>query len=450
MTRPDLACVILAAGHGSRMKSPLPKVLHEVGRRPLLHHVMALGQDLGAVRQVVVVGAGGDAVAASARRFDPAAAIVTQDPPQGTGDAVRTALPALDGFDGNVLVLYADTPQLTRDTAAHLLSALEGDIGVSVLGFEPQDPGAYGRLIRDHDGMLARIVEYKDASSEEREVRLCNAGLMAMRTDVLRDTLPLLRNDNAQGEYYLTDVPGLARDQEVRTAVVFGSVEETAGVNTQAELATAERVFQRCARAAAMAAGACLRDPETVYFAHDTYLAPGVTIGQHVVFGTGCRVEEGATVEPFCHLEGVTVEHGAAVGPFARLRPGTVVGAGARVGNFVETKKAVLGPGAKVGHLTYLGDASVGAGANIGAGTITCNYDGFGKYQTTIGDGAFIGSNSSLVAPVAVGDGAYVGSGSVITKDVPGDSLAVARGRQVMKEGWSLSFRARHSSTGKG
>lgn len=445
----DIACVILAAGQGSRMKSETPKVLHEVGRRPMLHHVMALGRELGAARQVVVVGAGGDRVAASAQAYDHDVAIALQDPPQGTGHAVQMALPALDGFSGVVLVLYADTPMLMAETAKRLVAAVKEGAALSVLGFDTPTPGAYGRLITDSVGHLDRIVEYKDASEAERAVTLCNAGLMAVTTDALARHLPNLSNENAQGEYYLTDLPAMIREEGGNCAVVTAGADETSGVNTRGELAAAEAVFQARKRAQAMTDGATLLAPETVWFAHDTKIGQDVTIGPNVVFGPGVTVDSGARIEAMSHLEGCHLRTGASVGPFARIRPGSDIGEGAKVGNFVETKKAKLGPGAKVSHLTYLGDAEVGAEANIGAGTITCNYDGYDKFTTVIGKGAFVGSNSSLVAPVEIGEGAYVGSGSVITKTVEPDALAVARGRQVVKSGWAQSFRDRKEAKSK-
>lgn len=441
----ELACVILAAGHGSRMKSTTPKVLHKIGHRPMLHHVMALGKALGAGRQVVVVGAGGEQVAEAARSFDADTAIALQDPPQGTGHAVQMALPALEGFSGKVIILYADVPMLGVKSAKDLVNATD-EADLAVLGFEADNPGAYGRLLQTADGNLDRIVEYKDANEEERAITLCNAGLMAVSADVLRKHLPQLSNDNAQGEYYLTDLPAMVREEGGGCAIVRAEIEETSGVNNRAELAAAENIFQQRARQAAMLDGVTLRDPSSVYFAYDTVIANDVTIAQNVVFGPGVVVEAGARIEAFSHLEGCHVRSGASVGPFARIRPGSDLGEEVKVGNFVETKKVKLGKGAKVSHLTYLGDAEIGPEANIGAGTITCNYDGFDKFITRIGEGAFVGSNSSLVAPVNIGEGAYIGSGSVITKDVPANSLSVARGRQITKENWALSFRQKKIS----
>jgi bifunctional UDP-N-acetylglucosamine pyrophosphorylase/glucosamine-1-phosphate N-acetyltransferase len=356
---------------------------------------------------------------------------------------VTAAIPALEGFEGTVLVLYADTPLVTDGTLRAMAEAAEEGADLVVLGFEPDDPRAYGRLVTEGDGTLRAIVEAREASPEELSIRLCNSGVMAVRSAALREHLPRITDDNAKGEFYLTDLAGLITGAGGRAVVVRGEADEVLGVDDRTQLARAEAIWQARAREAAMLAGVTLRDPATTWLSHDTELGRDVEVGPSCVFGPGVRVEEGAVIHAFSHLEGARVARGASVGPFARLRPGTVVGEGAKVGNFVETKKATLGPGAKVSHLTYLGDAEVGAEANIGAGTITCNYDGYGKHVTRIGAGAFVGSNSSLVAPVTIGAGAYVGSGSVVTKDVAPGALAVARGRQVQKAGWALSFRKR-------
>jgi bifunctional UDP-N-acetylglucosamine pyrophosphorylase/glucosamine-1-phosphate N-acetyltransferase len=439
MTRTPTALVILAAGSGTRMRSSLPKPLHAVGGLPLLGHVLAAAATLNPERLVAVVGEGGPQVAAAVRGLAPGALIAEQPERRGTGDAVRAALPALEGFAGRVIVLYADTPFLRPETVAALAAS---PAAVTVLGFEAAAPGGYGRLIVE-GGSLARIVEAADASPAERAVTLCNAGVMAFDLEPARRWLAQLSNDNAKGEYYLTDLVGLARAEDASCAVVQCPEAETLGVNSRAELAAAEAVFQTRARAAAMADGATLTVPETVFLAHDTRLGRDVTIGPNVVFGPGVTVEDGVEIGAFCHLEGCVLRSGAAVGPFARLRPGAVIEGGARVGNFVEIKNAVLGAGAKANHLAYLGDASIGAGANIGAGTITCNYDGFAKHRTEIGAGVFVGSNSSLVAPLRIGAGAYVGSGSVVTADVAPDALAIGRGRQVNKPGLAAKLRAR-------
>ena len=443
MTDRPLACVILAAGHGTRMRSSLPKVLHEVGGLSMLGHVMATARALGSARQVVVTGAQSPVVADAARALDGSVQIAVQDPPRGTADAVTAAMPALSGFEGTVLVLYADTPLVTEARLRALTAAVADGAGLAVLGFEPDDPALYGRLIEDDAGDLARIVEAREASPAERAVRLCNAGVIAVRTETLRAQLPRVTDDNAKGEFYLTDVAGLAVAAGERAAIVRADTDEVLGVDDRVRLGEAEAIWQARARRAAQVAGVTLRDPATVHLSYDTDLGEDVIIGPNVVFGPGVRVEAGARIEAFSHLEGCRVAAGASVGPFARLRPGADLGEGVKVGNFVEIKKTTLGEGAKVSHLTYLGDAEVGAGVNVGAGTITCNYDGYDKHVTRIEAGAFVGSNTSLVAPVTIGAGAYVGSGSVVTKDVGADALGVARGRQVEVPGWAAKFRAR-------
>ncbi|WOI52545.1 bifunctional UDP-N-acetylglucosamine diphosphorylase/glucosamine-1-phosphate N-acetyltransferase GlmU [Parvularcula sp. LCG005] len=442
----QIASVILAAGHGTRMRSALPKVLHEVGRRPMLHHVMASAAQLGARRQVVVIGSQAPQVGEAARHFDGDAHVAVQDPPQGTADAVTAAMPSLEGFDGVVLVLYADTPLVTEQTLRAMIGAITAGATLAVLGFEPDEPGAYGRLIKNVDGGLDRIVEAKEASAAELAVRLCNSGVMAVSSDALRRYLPQIDNRNAKGEYYLTDLAGLVTSNGGRADIVTGSADEVYGVNDRVELAVAENIFQTRVRGDAMREGVTLLDPSTVYFAADTKIGADTVVAQNVVFGPGVVIDANVRIEAFSHLEDCHVASGATIGPYARLRPGSDVGKGARVGNFVEMKKATLGAGAKVNHLSYIGDATVGAGANIGAGTITCNYDGYGKYKTTIGENAFIGSNSALVAPVKIGRGAIVGSGSVVTEDVADDALALGRGRQVEKPGWAQSFRQRHQT----
>ncbi|SEA63486.1 bifunctional UDP-N-acetylglucosamine diphosphorylase/glucosamine-1-phosphate N-acetyltransferase GlmU [Rubrimonas cliftonensis] len=442
---PPMAVVVLAAGVGSRMRSALPKPLHRVGGLPLLGHALAAFPAAKAARRVVVVGPGeaGAQVAAAARAAAPDAAIAVQAAQRGTGDALASALPALAGFrEGTVLVVYADTPLLKPQTLAAMAAARAAGAGVVALGFEPPEPGRYGRLVEDRAG-LARIVEAADATADELATPLCNAGAMAVDAARLPGWLGRLDAGNAQGELYLTDLVGLARADGAPCAVVRCGVDEATGVNSRAELAAAEAAFQARARAAAMAGGATLTAPETVFLSHDTRLGRDVTVGPNVVFAPGVTVEDGAEIRAFSHLEGCVVRAGAIVGPFARLRPGAEVGPGAHVGNFVEIKNAVLGEGAKANHLAYVGDATVGAGANIGAGAITCNYDGANKHRTEIGAGAFIGSNSALVAPVTIGAGAYVASGSVVTRDVAADALAVARARQVDKPGLAATLRAR-------
>jgi bifunctional UDP-N-acetylglucosamine pyrophosphorylase/glucosamine-1-phosphate N-acetyltransferase len=443
---PPLAVVVLAAGAGTRMRSAIPKPLHAVAGAPLLAHVLAVARRA-AERLIVVAGQGFDQVAAAVARLAPEAVVVEQAERLGTGHAVRCAAPALEGFAGDVLVLYADTPLLRAETVARLRAALAGRDGeqgaaVGVLGFEPAEPGGYGRLILDGEGGLARIVEARDAAEAERAVRLCNSGVMGFAWPEARPWLDGLSNANVKGEYYLTDLVAAARAAGRRAAVALCPEEETLGVNDRADLAAAEAAFQRRARAAAMAGGATLVAPETVFLAHDTVLGRDVTIGPNVVFGPGVTVEDGVEIGAFSWLEGCVVRAGAAVGPYARLRPGAEIGPAARVGNFVEVKNATLGAGAKANHLCYLGDAVVGEGSNIGAGTITCNYDGVAKHRTAIGADVFIGSNTALVAPVTVGEGASVAAGSTITADVAPGALALARARQVEKPGYAARLRA--------
>ena len=440
----NIAAVILAAGHGTRMKSARAKVLHEIGGRAMIAHVIDAARALKPARMAAVVGDHAPEVGDFARAIDERIVAAVQSPPQGTAHAVMQALPALEGFAGAVLVLYADTPLVTPETMRALAERVAQGAAVAVLGFTPDDPGAYGRLKLDADGALAAIVEAKDASPEELAIRLCNSGVMAIDSAFLNARLEDIDANNAKGEYYLTDIVALARADGKSCAVIEGDADEVMGVNARGELAEAEAVFQERMRAVAMANGATLADPSTVYFSHDTVLGRDVAVGQHVVFGPGVVIEDNAEIKPFSHLEGARVSANASAGPFARLRPGANLNAGAKVGNFVEIKKAEIGAGAKVSHLTYIGDAEIGAEANIGAGTITCNYDGYGKHRTVIGANAFIGSNASLVAPVTIGDGAYVGSGSVITKDVEPGDLAVARGRQAVIKGWAARFRKAH------
>lgn len=431
MTERAVALVVLAAGQGSRMQSELPKVLHRLGGTALLAHALAAGRSLDPALVVVVAGHGADAVTRAAAKLDPDARVALQSEQLGTGHAVAQALPLMDGFDGRVVVLYGDTPFIAPETLA-ALAAHPAD--VAVLGFHAADPGRYGRLVVQGD-RLDRIVEYKDADDATRAITLCNSGVMAADAGLLRDLVGRLSNDNAAGEYYLTDVVALARAQGRSAAVVTCDESETLGINTRAELAAAEAAFQSRKRSDALDNGVAMADPATVWFALDTHVGRDAIIGQNVVFGPGVTVESGAEILPFCHLEGCHVSAGATVGPFARLRPGAELGGDAHVGNFVEIKNAVLAEGVKVGHLTYLGDAEVGERSNIGAGTVTCNYDGVSKHRTVIGADAFIGSDTMLVAPVSVGAGAMTGSGSVITQDVPEGALALGRARQVTKPG---------------
>jgi bifunctional UDP-N-acetylglucosamine pyrophosphorylase / glucosamine-1-phosphate N-acetyltransferase len=436
-----VAAIILAAGKGTRMKSDLHKVLHPLAGRPMLEHLLASVDALGPARTAVVVGSGREQVEPLVAAHGGVVAV--QDPQHGTAHAVSQAQAALAGFEGDVLILYGDTPRVETATMERMLERLNAadSPAAVVVAFRPEDPARYGRILAGADGTIDRMVEYKDASEAERAIDLCNSGLMAVRSEDLWPLLARVGNDNAAGEYYLPDIVMLAAADGRRSAVIETEAEEVAGINSRAELAEVELAWQRRRRVRAMADGVSLVAPDTVWFSHDTEIGRDSIVEPNVVFGPGVRIAEGARIRAFSHIEGATIGAGAEIGPFARLRPGTEIGEKARIGNFVETKKAKLGRGAKANHLTYLGDAVIGEGANIGAGTITCNYDGFLKYGTTIGEGAFIGSNSALVAPVAVGAGAIVGAGSVITRDVAADALAVARGGQSEKPGWASRFR---------
>ena len=433
-----LAVIVLAAGQGTRMKSPLPKVLHPIAGRTMLAHVLATASALAAERVIVVTRPDAEAIGKAAAP----ARLAFQTEQLGTAHAVLAAKAEMAGFSGDVLILYADTPLITPETLTNVLAARAAGAAVAVLGFRPPDATGYGRLVLGNDGALVKIVEHKDATSAERKIDFCNSGVLAADARLLFDELlPRVGTNNAKKEYYLTDVIQIAGQQKHRCAAVEAPAAEMLGVNSQAELSVAEAAFQRRARAAHMAAGVTLADPETVYFAADTAIGAGTSVGQNVVFGPGVSIAEGVTIKPFCHLEGVRIASGAIIGPFARLRPGSEIGEDVHIGNFVETKAAKIDRGAKANHLSYLGDVTIGAEANIGAGTITCNYDGFFKYQTEIGAGAFIGSNSALVAPVSVGANANIGAGSVITRNVAADALAIERSPQVEKAGWALKFR---------
>jgi bifunctional UDP-N-acetylglucosamine pyrophosphorylase/glucosamine-1-phosphate N-acetyltransferase len=437
------AVVILAAGQGTRMRSDTHKVLHPIAGRPLLLHLLDRVDALGADKSVVVVGKGREQVEAAiaGRR----ARIAFQAEQKGTGHAVQQAADALAGYDGPVLILYGDTPFVEADTLRRMLDRLDGGDGpgIVVLASCPADPAKYGRIILGEGDRIARMVEFRDATDEEREIRLCNSGMMAVRARDLFRWLGEVGNDNAAREFYLPDIVDIAAAEGREAVVIEGDPYEAAGVNSRAELAHLELEWQRRRREQVLHEGATLIDPESVWFAYDTRLGRDVTVEPHVVFGPNVQVADCATIHAFSHIEGAVIGANARIGPFARIRPGTTLGANSKVGNFVELKKAEVGEGAKVNHLSYVGDASVGARANIGAGTITCNYDGFGKYRTEIGAGAFIGSNSSLVAPVAIGPGAIVGAGSVITTDVAADSLAVERNEQKGIAGWAKRFRER-------
>ena len=438
------AAVILAAGQGTRMRSSLPKVLHRVGGRTMLDRAIDAAEQLQCERIVVVAGAHSPRVAEHVAARLGAEAVAIQDPPLGTGHAVKAAEQALTGFDGDVVVTYADTPLLDAQGVQPVFEARGQGADLVVLGFEAADPSAYGRLVIDPHGGLLRIVEASEADPAVLQIRRCNSGVLAAPARLLFSLLAEVGAANAKGEYYLTDVVAIARRRELKVRAVFTDEHRVQGVNSQAELAAAEAAFQRGRRARLMHDGVQMSAPETVMLSWDTEIGADAVIEPFVVFAPGVKVEGGAVIRSFSHLEGAVVRPGAIVGPYARLRPGADIGRDAHIGNFVEVKKVRVGEGAKANHLAYLGDGSVGAGANIGAGTIFCNYDGFGKHETHVGARAFIGSDTALVAPVRVGDGAFVGSGSVITEDVSADALALARGRQVEKPGWAAAFREKH------
>lgn len=429
----SIALVILAAGKGTRMNSDLPKVLHPIGQAPMLAHAMQSGAALEPARTVIVAGHGADAVARAVAEIDEDAQVVIQEEQLGTAHAVDQARAALAGFEGDIVVLYGDTPFVSPETLERMIAARKAN-DLVILGFDAADPARYGRLVMDGD-RLERIVEYKDATDEERAISFCNSGLLACDAATLFDLIAAVGNDNAAGEYYLTDVVELAAARGLAVTAVACDESETLGINSRADLAAAEAVFQARARAELLDIGITLTAPETVFLAFDTVIGRDTVIEPNVVFGLGVTVESGATLRAFSHLEGCHVSRGAIVGPYARLRPGAELGEDCHVGNFVEIKNAYIGEGAKANHLTYIGDASVGAGTNIGAGTITCNYDGVMKHHTEIGRNAFIGSNTMLVAPVTIGDGALTASGSVITRDVEPGALALARADQVNKPG---------------
>jgi len=434
--------VVLAAGEGTRMRSTRPKVLHQVAGRAMVAHVVAAVQAAGADAIALVVGPGRDDVAAVARELAPSAEVFVQTDRLGTAHAVLAARAAIErGYD-DVLIAFADTPLIRSETFAGLRAAIADGAAVAALGFEAADPHGYGRLLAGAGGELVAIREHKDASEAERATTLCNAGLMALDGARALELLDAVGNQNAQKEYYLTDVVAGARERGLKAVHRTAPEDEVQGVNDRVQLAAVEAVAQRRLREAAMRAGATLVAPDTVHFSADTKLGRDVTVEPNVVFGPGVEIADNVTIRAFSHLEGARVDSGATIGPFARLRPGAKLEADAHIGNFVEIKASTIGKGAKVNHLAYIGDASVGAKSNIGAGVITCNYDGFGKYRTEIGEAAFVGTNSSLVAPVRIGAGAYIGSGSVITDDVEADALALGRGRQVQKAGWAAEFRA--------
>lgn len=430
--------VILAAGQGTRMNSDLPKVLHPVAGTALLHHAMRSAASLEPEHTVIVAGHGADQVKTCAEEHSPEAKTVLQLEQLGTAHAVLQARPELQDFDGDILVLYGDTPFIRPETLAKMTEA-RAMADLVVLGFNAADPGRYGRLITQGNS-LERIVEFKDANAEERAITLCNSGVMLAKASGLFALLDQVSNDNAAGEYYLTDCIALAQQSGQSAQVVICDEAETLGVNSRIDLAAAEAAFQDRARNDLLENGVTMAAPESVYLSYDTVIGRDATIEQNVVFGPGVTVESGALIRAFSHLEGCHVAKGAVVGPYARLRPGTELAAAAKVGNFVEIKNAEVGEGAKINHLSYVGDAAVGAKANLGAGTITCNYDGVMKHRTEIGDGAFIGSNTMLVAPVRIGAQAMTGSGSVISEDVAEGDLALARAKQVNKTGLAIKL----------
>ncbi len=440
MTGRTTLTIVLAAGEGTRMRSSMPKVLHPVAGQSLLAHVLGAAPKGDGAALGVVVGPDHQAVADEARRVRAETGTYVQAERLGTAHAVMAARAAIaQGYD-DLLIAFGDTPLISAATFERLRAPLAAGAGLAVLGFQAADPTGYGRLVVEA-GQLVAIREQADASEQEKAIKLCNAGVMAFDGRIALKVLEQIGNANSKGEYYLTDAVGIVRALGRDVVVIETGEDEVRGINTKAQLAEAEQVMQARLRRAALDAGVTMIAPETVFLATDTTFGKDVTIEPNVVFGTGVSVGDGAVIHAFSHIEKATIGAKASVGPYARLRPGTALGDGAKVGNFVETKAATIEAGAKVNHLTYIGDAQIGANANIGAGTITCNYDGFNKYKTIVGKGAFVGSNSSLVAPVKIGDGAYIGSGSVITKDVADNALAIGRGQQVSREGWAARFR---------
>ena len=433
-----LACIVLAAGQGTRMRSSLPKVLHPVAGAPMIAHVLAAASELAPEKIAVVVAPGMESV----EKVVAPHPCAIQKEALGTGDAVKAAKSLLGSFKGDIIVLFGDAPLLTTEALKNLQQKRQETGGaIVVAGFTPADPGAYGRVVTDKAGHVMAIVEAADASAEQKAIRLCNGGIMLFAEGKLWPLLDRLKNNNAKSEFYLTDCIKLARETGDTCAVAAMPAEDVLGVNTRVELAEAEKLMQQRLRTRAMLGGVTMTDPDSVFLSADTQFGRDVTIGPNVVIGPGVKIADKVDIRAFSHMEQASVEEGALIGPYARLRPGTLVGPNAHIGNFVELKNTEVAAGAKINHLSYIGDATIGARANIGAGTITCNYDGFKKYQTRIGAEAFVGSNSALVAPVSVGDGAYVGAGSVITTDVPANTLAIARGRQAIIDGWAQQFR---------
>ncbi len=431
------AIIILAAGKGTRMKSKKPKVLHEICNRPMLGHVLDTAAFLSPEKIITVVGDGMEEVENYIKDISE---IVVQKKQLGTADAVKPALVKLKNFKGNIIILYADTPLILKETLLQMLKKLESS-DLAVLGFHPDDTAEYGRLVINENGNLDKIVEYREANPYERDISLCNSGVIAIKSDLLEKYLPQITNNNSKGEYYLTDIVEIANKDNKICSYVEGNQDEVLGVNNRVQLSEAEYIFQQRLRYAAMLEGATLIDPSTVYLSYDTKFGEDVIIHPNVFFGPGVLVEPEVEIRSYSHIEGAKIKSGARIGPFARIRPGSEIGNNVHIGNFVEIKKSKLHKEVKIGHLTYIGDAEIGEKSNIGAGTVTCNYDGYNKYQTKIGKAVFIGSNSALIAPVNIGDKAFVGAGSTITKNVSSESLAVARNRQINKENWAKSFR---------
>ncbi|MEN0000940.1 MAG: bifunctional UDP-N-acetylglucosamine diphosphorylase/glucosamine-1-phosphate N-acetyltransferase GlmU [Pseudomonadota bacterium] len=435
--------IILAAGQGTRMKSDLPKVLHPIAGMPMVGHVAKCAVEAGANHLAVVVGHGADQVKASFTGADQNMSFHVQSEQRGTADAVNAARAAIDEGHDDVLVLFGDTPLVQPDTLNRARATIASGAAVCVVGFRPDDPTGYGRLLQDSDGNLIAIREHKDATHEERSVDFCNGGLMAFDGRKIGTILDQIGNDNAKGEFYLTGAVEIARGLGLSVTAIEAPEEHVLGVNNRVELSQAEAIWQERRRKHFMLEGVAMAAPETVFFQHDTSIATDVSLEPHVVFGPGVTIETGARIRAYCHLEGAHIGEGAEIGPFARLRPGTQLAGNTKIGNFCEIKNAEIGQGAKVNHLTYIGDAEIGRASNIGAGTITCNYDGANKHRTVIGENVFVGSNSALVAPVTLSDNAYVGSGSVITEDVPSDALAISRAKQVNKPGLAKRLRER-------
>ncbi|MDO8361007.1 MAG: bifunctional UDP-N-acetylglucosamine diphosphorylase/glucosamine-1-phosphate N-acetyltransferase GlmU [Devosia sp.] len=436
----ELLSIILAAGEGTRMRSATPKVLHPIGGLPMVSHAIRAAQTAGASSIAVVIGPNHESIGAAVMAAAPSARVYEQTERLGTGHAVRQARPAFETASGNVIVLYADTPLVTPATMASIVARLDAGADIVVVGFEPDDPSGYGRLLTDGDRLLA-IREHKDATDAERAIRLVNSGIIGFRSAALRAVIDRIGNDNAKGEFYLTDAIELATADKRKVEFTIADAMEVIGVDDRSKLAKAETQFQELRRDDFMKAGVTLKDPATIHFSWDTEIGRDVTIWPNVVFGPGVRIGDDVEIRSFCDIEQAVIGEGATIGPFARIRGGAEVGPDVHLGNFVEVKKSRIGAGTKAGHLSYLGDAVIGARTNIGAGTITCNYDGVNKDVTTIGDDVFIGSNASLVAPVSIGDGAYTASGSVITEDVPAGAVAFGRARQINKPGYAPRLR---------